>query len=161
MPDSAQAPVGKKPIEHERLAKRPKGSFSTAATPPSSERSEEINWPAAPPLLCDRDLVVVLVRGATENCLTGSPLRRFTITAYENSGLDVGVLTYGDRVGSCVSVDRKGRAMPMTSIIDVLAEIIHRFSLYKAGKTPAWVRCATREGTRCGSAPANVLSAVR
>ncbi len=86
-----------------------KGSFSTAATPPSSERSEEIIWPAAPPLLCDRDLVVVLVRGAAENCLTGSPLRRFTITAYEKSGPDVGVLTYGDRVGGCVSV--RGRGM--------------------------------------------------
>ncbi len=82
-------------------------------------------------MLCDRDLVVVLVRGATENCLTGSPLHRFATTAYEQYRTDVGVLTYGDRVGSrvSVSVDGECRAMPMKSIIDVLAGIIHRFSL--------------------------------
>ena len=122
MPDSAQAPVGKKPIEHERLAKRPKHSFSTAATPPSSERSEEIIRRAAPPILRDRDLLSA-VRRAPENCLTGSPLLRLATTAYEQAGLDVGVLTYGDRVGSgvSVSVDGKCRAMPMKSIIDVRA----------------------------------------
>ncbi len=36
-----------------------------------------------------------------------------------------------------------------------LARIMHRF--LSRSDAPTWVRCATREGTRFGSAPANVL----